>query len=172
LNELALQREPAVARLITDFADCYKKKYGIDLQLIPDLASKLSKVYFGLCYKYVKPFIEDKANRYKMASIMELIIVNKQVLRHPSGQIEEHRRANAIFGQTAALSLINCMISHTDQEFFCNTINESVNVRIRQMLDNHREWLQSKNLEDFPVFLNEQFYEFVDIAVSFPYEMH
>jgi hypothetical protein len=136
------------------------------------LLQNYQKYILAFATNIVKPFIEDKANRYKMASIMELIIVNEQVLRHPSGQIEEHRRANAIFGQTAALSLINCMISRTDQEFFCNTINESVNVRIRQMLDNHREWLQSKNLEDFPVFLNGQFYEFVDIAVSFPYGMH
>ena len=100
-----------------------------------------------MCYRHVKPAIDDKANKYKMASLMELVIVQKQALIHPSDNIIKNRELNAIFGMTAAFSMINCMITEANKDFFCDTLNAGLNTRIDQVCEDHKLWLKTKELK-------------------------
>lgn len=173
LTELSARRAPLVQQLIDDFINFYGKEYKVAISAIDDLAIKISSAYFSLCYTYVKPVIKDKTNRFKMASLMELIIVKEQVLFFSDDNNEENRRKlNAFFGMTAAFSLINCMISDATQEFFCNTINAEVNKKVHGMLEDHQQWLETKPLNDMPVFINAQFYESIELIHAAPFQIN
>ena len=74
----------------------------------------------------------------------EILGVSKSV----SADEIKNRELNALFGMTAALSLINCMIHNAGQEFFFNTANVAINEKVQKMLDDHNLWLQTKKLND------------------------
>jgi hypothetical protein len=172
LPELINNREPAIQKLVDDFKFNYGQKYGFEIQSIDDIARKISSVYFSMCYAHVKPAVEDKTNKFKMASLMELIIVQEQVLFHPDFDEQKTRELNADFGIVAAFSLIDCMISHSTQEVFCNTVNNPFNDKIDSIIDGHRTWLITKQLTEMPILLNSQFYEMMEAFQTMPVQQN
>lgn len=172
LPELINNREPAIQKLVDDFKFNYQQKYGFEIQSIDDIARKISSVYFSMCYAHFKPAVEDKTNKFKMASLMELIIVQEQVLFHPDFDEQQTRELNADFGIVAAFSLIDCMISHSTQEVFCNTANNPFNDKIDRIIDGHRTWLITKQLTEMPILLNSQFYEMMEAFQTIPVQQN
>lgn len=172
LQELINNRQSAIQKLVDDFKHHYQEKYKLDIQSIDDVAQKLSSLYFSMCYAHFKPAVEDKTNKFKMASLMELIIVKEQVLFHPQFDEPKNRELNADFGLIAAFSLIDCMISHSTQEVFCNTLNNPFNAKIDSIIDGHRTWLMTKKLTEMPILLNSQFYEMLDALQTIPIQQN
>jgi hypothetical protein len=128
-----------------------------------------------MCYLHIKPVVEDKINRFKMASLMELIIVKEQVLIHPQSTPQDdtlNRELNADFAIGAALSMISCMISGADQEIVTDTVNCEVNLRIENILKDHSVWLKTKPVKGMPVFINAQFYELIEMVNGIPLQVH
>jgi len=171
-SALISRRVPVVQRLIDDFTGFYSQKFGVIATAQNDVALKISSAYFFLIYNHVKPSVSARTNRYKMASVMELIIVKEQVLSIDSATEADEKKVNAIFGMMAALSLINCMISDAGQEFFCDTLNASVDAKVHRMLDDHQLWLETKNPNEFPIFINAQFYECIALITDLPIQIN
>ncbi len=170
--QLASNRVPLIQNLVDDFLEFYQKKHKIKILVIEDIAQSISLSYFKLCYGYIKPVISNNTNRFKMASLMELVIVQQQVLRSDSYSKMQNRELNALFGMTAALSLINCMITNAKQEILSNTNNTEVDVRVDKILKDHLLWLKTKELDEMPIFINGQFYELMEILHVVPFQLN
>ncbi|MCW3084490.1 MAG: hypothetical protein JWP12_1856 [Bacteroidetes bacterium] len=171
LDPLILERTPCIQKLVDDFIRFYENKYKITVSTTPDTAEIISSIYFSLFYKDVKPAVNNKANRFKMASLMELVIIKTQLLICP-GDEAENKKLNALFAMNAALSLIDCMINNAEQEFFCDTKNTAVDKEIEKILDDHRLWLETKQVNEMPVFINAQFYELIEFLHKIPIQIH
>ncbi len=169
-NKLITDRSIFIKQLVDDFLNFYFNLKDIQLKTIDEVAIKISSVYYHFCYAFIKPTVKDKINKYKMASLMELLIVKEQVLIHPDEN--KNREVNAIFGMMAAFSLIECMIQDATKSLFSNTHNAVVNKRIDQMLEDHQKWLETKYLNEMPVFINAQFFEFMQIIQSIPIQIN
>ena len=170
--QLASNRVSSIQNLVDDFLESYQKKYNIEIIVIEDIAQSISLSYFKLCYEYIKPIICNNTNRFKMASLMELVIVQQQVLRSDSYSKIQNRELNALFGMTAALSLINCMITNAKQEILSNTNNTAIDARVVKILNDHQLWLKTKELDEMPIFINGQFYELMEILQVVPFQLN
>jgi hypothetical protein len=169
------KRTNEIQRLVNDFIGFYENKHNIKISAIDDIAAKLSSAYFSICYTHVKPVVDDKINVFKMASIMELLIVKEQVLHHPESTEEDdtkNRQLNADFAMGAALSMISCMITNASQEIIPVTVNSSVNISIQERLEDHAVWLRTKPLTEMPVFINAQFYQMLEMIRGLPLQIH
>jgi hypothetical protein len=171
LDTLILKRVPHIQQLADDFIGFYEKKFNVTVSITPDTAEIISSLYFTLLSKDIKPVLNNKANRFKMASLIELVIVKYQLLIHPSGDEMENRNLNSLFAMNAGLSLIDCMINNAGQEFFCNTQNAIVDKKVEKILDDHRVWLQTKELNEMPIFINAQFYELIAYIHQIPIQV-
>lgn len=178
IEKLAIQRQPNIQNLLNDLVFLYNEKYGIEPSIINNASLKLSYAYFLMCYKYTKPSVHEKVNRYKMGSLMELLIIKEQIMIHPNS--EKNQELNAIVGMSAAFSIINSMIQHDQSEgFYLDTRNVSIDDRIKIILINHRIWLETNGTwlennmkKEMPVFINSQFHELLDIIAGASYEIH
>lgn len=163
-----------IQQLIDDFILGYEERELILVQPIENASRKLATLYFSICQEYIKPVIKEKINKYKMASLMKLLIVKEQILIHPK---EEDggiltRTLNAELGMTASFSLINCMISEATKDFYFDTINASINHQVQKILEDHKLWLITKNLNEIPIFINAQFHELIEVLLGAPYQIH
>lgn len=174
LLELAQKRAISVQRLVDDFIKLYEEKYGHLAEPIDNIALKLSYAYLKLAYSKLKPLVDERINCYKMGSLMELLIVKEQVLNHPDSETNPHlnRELNALFGMTAAFSLINCMINKADKEFYFDTINNYVDREVEKVLKDHRCWLETKELNEMPIIINSQFFHLIEILHGAPYQIN
>lgn len=177
IQELANTREPAIQKLLDKLVKLMFNEYGKEVSYIDQASAKLALAYFYLCYIYIKPSVTANANRYKMASLMELLIVKQQIMTHPDSF--ERQEINAIAGMCAAFSLINSMIRHDKEEiFYVDTRNKSVDDRMLEILHNHRVWLEmsgvsnSETSDDMPVFINSQFHELIEVLASVPVQIN
>lgn len=171
-EKLALDRIPSITQLTTDFIQFVQQSGNITITPIDDINEYLAYKYYAMCYEHVKPVIEDRANRYKMASIMELIIVDKQVLKCDTYNENENKALNADFAMGSALSLISCMINKPEDLCFFNTDNATVNENGDRIIKNHKTWLISKPKDSMPIFINAQFYELLELLHVVPLQMH
>jgi hypothetical protein len=172
LQSLSTKRQPVLERLFNDFIGSYEDRKGIVLTIRENSIPKLSLAYFTFCYTYIKPAVEDKINRFKMASVMELLVVMEQVLVHPDEDESLDRQVNAEFGITAALSLINCMIANAKKEFCFDCHNVSINEKATEILDNHIYWLMAKDLNELPIIINAQFFELLELLHRAPIQLN
>jgi len=161
--------------LIDRFVSVYLRKYNIRIDSVQDAHLKLAHAGYSFAYRHVRPVIDDNEMRFKMASVLELLIVQEQVLSIPKADLLRNRELNALFGMTAALSLIECMIpaSATSNDFFFpSTNNAAINNKIDQMMKHHGTWLETRHLDEMPIILNAQFYELIELVHSSPLQMH
>ncbi len=107
-----------------------------------------------------------------MASLSEFTIVKIQVLNITTYNEKQNRELNAYFGMTAAFSLIDCMISETNKEPFCITLNNAINNRLQQILDDHKLCLETKDVNELPIFINAQFYELFEVFYHAPVQIN
>ena len=105
---------------------------------------------------------------------MELIIVKEQVLKHPESEKRPHvnRELNSLFGMTASFSLINCMITKANTEFYFDTTNNYVDREVEKVLIDHRCWLETKELNEMPIIINSQFFHLIEILHGAPYQIN
>ena len=172
INKLALERSPMIQRLINDFIFFYEEKYGVVVTLTADdIVMKLSQAYILMVHMKVKPLVDERINCYKMGALMELLIVKEQVLIHPESETDSHlnKTVNALFGMTASFSLINCMITTATKEFHFDSLNHQIDLRVKSILDNHKKWLETKELNDMPIIINGQFFELIHVLHTAPY---
>jgi hypothetical protein len=173
LDALSLEREPSINRLISDFLSFYKSDKGIELICIEDMPLSLTYSYFLMLYTHIKPSIEANSSRYKMASILELVIVKEQMLSVPNSEDRVLKREiNAKFGIYAALSLINCMKDANTLGILVDSKNAGVDEKIEQLIYDHETWLKTKPLNDVPIIINGQFYEVLESYHNGPYLIH
>lgn len=178
IEKLASERQPYIQEFLNDLACLYNEKYGVEPGTIVDASSKLAFAYFYMCYKHIKPSVKERVNRYKMGSLMELLIIKEQIMLHPNP--EKNQELNAIVGMSAAFSLINSMIKHDQEEgFYLDTRNVAIDDRLKTILINHRTWLEtngtwldSKKQREMPVFINSQFHELLEIIAGASYEIN
>lgn len=168
--QFALERTPVMQRLIDDFLTGYYHVEGIKPKAIDEIAWRLSLGYFTLCHKYIKPVVDERINRYKMASLLELIIVKEQVLTLETKDEFSNRMLNAQFGTSAAFSLLNCMISDATNQLIFDTNNVGINDRVELIIDDHLTWLTSKPPHDLAIFINAQFYELMEVLAGADYQ--
>ena len=171
LDTLILKRVSNIQQLVDDFLRFYENKYNVVVSITPDTAEIISSLYFTLLREDVKPVLNNKANRFKMASLMELVIIKYQLLIHPSCDETENKRLNSLFAMNAGLSLVDCMINNAGQEFFCDTKNAIVDKKVEKILDDHRLWLETKDLNEMPIFINAQFYELIACIHQLPIQI-
>lgn len=174
LESLSAKRAVVIQRVIDDFVEYYENEFQILVNPIDSAAIKLATLYYEICYREVKPLILDKVNRYKMASLMELLIVKLQILNHPESETNVllNRELNAKFAMSVGFCLIECMIVNVKRTFHFDSSNMGVNDRVKKVLDDHELWLKTKNLNDIPVIINSQFLELLDVMLSASYEIH
>lgn len=173
VDSRAKERIPHIQRLIDDFISAYQAKYSeVSISCIDDLAESLSYLYFSICFAHVKPVIQEKTNRFKMGSLMELVIVKTQGLIPSGDDVTEKRRLNAIFGITAALSLINSMVRANGGEIVFTTQNAAIDKKLEDLFDDHKLWLSTKSLDELPIFVNAQFYELLEVILTAPLQVH
>lgn len=105
---------------------------------------------------------------------MELLIVKEQPLFYPEAEEDEklNRTINAKFAITAALSLISCMISDATKEFAFSCVNVNVEERVTQLIEDHVLWLEIKNLHEFPMIINAQFFEALFLICNIPIQIN
>jgi hypothetical protein len=106
-----------------------------------------------------------------MASILELIIVKEQIFEHPSGNEIDNRSVNASFAMAASVCKINCMTNHVKGDVASETENVSINERLDKMINDHKLWLETKSLNELPIIINAQYYEFLEIIHTFPLQI-
>lgn len=174
LEQIAVDRSKSIQCLIDDFLVFYEEKYSVVLEPIEDAALLLSYSYFKIVYSKIKPLVEERINCYKMGSIMELLIVKEQFLKHPDSKNNPSidREVNALFGMTASFSMINCMISKADKEFYFDTLNHCLDVEVEKILSDHRQWLETKKLDEMPIIINAQFFHLLDILKNAPLQVN
>ncbi|MDG1331545.1 MAG: hypothetical protein P8P74_04400 [Crocinitomicaceae bacterium] len=168
IQELANEREQYILDLLELLVELLGKKLNTKVTYIDRASAKISLTYFFLCYEHIKPSVEEKINKFKMASVMELLIIQEQIFRTEDATLQ--RRANAIAGMSAAFSLINSMIYHDEDEgFYIDTRNIAVDDRLKTILKNHVLWLETNGLSEdtgmhqMPVFINSQFHELLEV---------
>lgn len=174
LESLAEKRASLIQQIIDDFIEYYEREFEVTVDVIENASQKLSLLYFTICYQEVKPLVNDKANRYKMASLMGLLIVKHQILIHPdSGDNPRlNRSLNAKFAMAVGFSIIDCMIVSVKTAYHFDTSNVAVNESVKKVIDDHELWLTTKNLNDLPMMINSQFLELLDIMLRASYEIH
>lgn len=172
IESKTIAREPLIQRLIDDSRKYYHEKFGVEISIIDDASLKISYLYFLMCFTHIKPVIEDRTRRFKMASLMELIIVKEQIFKSEYFDDSKNRELNAQFGMIAALSMINSLIYEGRDGFFCSTMSASVDEKIKNILEDHKLWLRTKNLNDMPIFINGQFYELIELIHGAPLMAH
>lgn len=164
ISKLIESRTSQVERLFSDFTLYFKKKYGIEL-LKTVSPRQITALYFNYLYDEIKPLIRDKVNKCKMASLMELIIVQTQPFELPLEHdgFKNAREVNSEFAMSAAFSLIDCMINDASQEFFFDCGHLGIETAVNKLLEDHKLWLSVKNVNEIPVIINSQFYEFLEL---------
>ena len=82
IQNLATTRQAFIQKLLDDLVVLFKEEYDENVTYIDNANQKLALAYFRLCYKYIKPSVVENANRFKMASLMELLIIQEQIMIH------------------------------------------------------------------------------------------
>lgn len=177
IKNLADIRETYIQKLLDDLVIKFNEKYDVKVTYIEEASAKLALAYFYLCYMYIKPSVNENINSFKMGSFMELLIVKQQIIIHPDPN--EHRRANAIGGMSAAFSLIDRMVHEDKQDiFYVDTKNNVVDKSLNEILKNHIIWLEmngtrsSESEDDMPIFINAQFHELIHLIGRARYEIN
>lgn len=175
IDIIAFERHELLLKFITKISNDYQVDYEKPiLASIHDYGLKLSKLYFYTIYAHLKPTVAERINRYKMASVMELLIVKEQIFYIDGAEEAENRELNAFIGMMSAISIVNSMIffESSERRFIADTINVEINNNIEISLENHYRWLKSKELNDLPINLDAQYYELVTTLSSASYLIH
>ena len=171
------KRKDEVDRLLTDFITEYEQQFGTGLTFRDGATDLIVDMYYQLLHNYVKPFVEDKANRFKMGSLTELAIVRVQPITEIEGGVNP-RVVNAKLAMMAATALIHNIgrnLNNVDTDagdvYFCDVRNSAVSEKVTDLLSDHAQWLEIKPLNEIPIVINAQFYEFLELMSSCAFAM-
>ncbi|PHR32426.1 MAG: hypothetical protein COA38_06570 [Fluviicola sp.] len=177
IQKLADERQKHIHELLDYLVQLLESEFGTKVTYIDKASEKISLTYFYLCYKHIKPSVEEKINKFKMASVMELLIIQEQIFI--TEDESKRRRTNAIAGMSAAFSLINSMIHHDEEDlFYIDTKNIGVDARLKTILKNHVIWLETNGITEgsdihqMPVFINSQFHELIEVLAGARFEIN
>lgn len=139
-------------RLLNSFVRLYKKYENVDVELINDAAYELTVYYYHILRRDVWPYVPKKVNRYKIASILELVIMDLQPIYvlDPVAR----RKINSHFAYHAAVGAIASFKPNGIAAITHDGYTDKFLVAIKQQ---HVEWLYGKKRTDFPIFSNGLF---------------
>ncbi len=177
LQNLANTIEPLIQNLLNELGRIMEEKYGEPVNYIDNASPKIALAYLFLCARFIRPSEIESENRTRLASMMELLINSEQIII-PNDSTKS-RKINAIAGMCVVFYLLNSRIYHDKEEiFYVNTQNIAVDIRMKEILNNHLLWIESRgihstnNLGYMPVFINAQFHELVDLVVGASFEIN
>ncbi len=112
----------------------------------------LNDYYWRTLCGEVKPLVPKKVNRYKIAAVIALCIIDLQIVHDDDS--DRRRRLNADFALYATVSLIGSFPkSLTIKNGEGNTLNDQGLI----MLEQYHNWLLAKKPKSFPIFSTAAF---------------
>jgi hypothetical protein len=139
-------------RLLEDFAKNYKREFGVSIEYTENAAFELTVYYYRVLMRDVWPYVPKRVNRYKIASILELVIMDLQPI-HFEEPIRR-RRLNSFIAYYAAIGAI---ASFTPSGSIAIPQDPYVNGVLAAVKKQHLQWLYGKKRTDFPIFSNASF---------------
>lgn len=136
--------------------------YDGTLKVVEFAPHKIAHYYWWALTTYVRPLLaaDAKANRYKIASLLELCIARVKPFRHTDKATES--RVNAQFGMIAAITVIEGFAKTTRISRPPDTDKSELANAIRWSLDDHEDVMFLKNDNVSPFLLNSGYWHALD----------
>lgn len=140
-----------------------QQAHGEGISIVDHAPWKIGHYYWWLLVTYIRPVLAPgaKANRYKVAALLELCIVRVKPIRNPGNKRAEFR-ANAQLGMVAAMTVINDFIGDIRIMRPDATDTTEMANAIRTILDDHEDAMFLKNDNVMPILINSGYWQSLD----------
>ena len=145
-------RAEKIQKALDNFKSFYARDKSTDIEYIDNASLLISAVYYQLLQDSIKIYTPTRVNKFKMASLLEMVIVRVQPFKGSTQSIQ--RNYNGEFAFFAALSLV---ISMPPAHFEKSTSIKVVEDLFDSLKKQHLDWLKNKNIHSMPVFCNGAF---------------
>jgi len=157
------KRKNEITRAINHFKMLFGRNYDdSQFSVLEDAGYLITKLYASILYPEVKEFIDDKAVRFKIASLTELCIISIQPFR--SKNVKLQREMNAQVAFYVAIGIFASMDTNSFERSFAISPLEDFFEDIKRK---HLEWLSIKKTNMMCIISNEHTLELMHEFYNF-----
>lgn len=164
-------RRQALERALAYFHGLIERSFGTTATLDPKAAAKIAALHYQYMQTYVRDVLDERANRFKVASGLELCSACVQPFTAADPTLS--RKINAEFAFACALGAIeeiNCA-SPDYVELELSRINHIQIVdTLQESKRQHVLWLESKDLNEIPFLSNASYLELLWLCLAIRYQ--
>lgn len=164
-------RKQALERALAYFHGLIEPAFGATATLDPKAAAKIAALHYEYMQAHVRDVLDERANRFKVASGLELCSVCVQPFTASDPSLS--RKLNAEFAFACALGAIeeiDCA-SPEQIELELSRINHVQIVdTLHESKRQHVLWLESKSLEEMPFLSNASYLELLWLCLNIRYQ--
>lgn len=167
-----------INKALSLFKEAHEQHTGQAISFVEGTAEKITYLYFHWHYSFIKPFISDKANRFKVASGTELAICYLQPFYVDNNSAADCRPINAEFACFCALNFI-LGFKPDDDEFHISDKNwlkfdcgiERLKDKMDEIIRNHKFFLTHFDKTNTPpIIANASFWEVLILMHEYKFQ--
>lgn len=164
-------RKQALERALAFFQGLIEPSFGTTATLDPLAAAKIAALHFEYMQTYVRDVLDERANRFKVASGLELCSDCVQPFTAANASLS--RKINAEFAFACALGAINEIDCAAPDRIEIELIRINHKQIADTLLESKRQhvlWLESKDLHEMPFLSNASYLELLWLCLSIRYQ--